>query len=212
MLNLNDIEERNGILFYPASLKDIIDPVVAFPNLKEYWFADYKYSNLNQINFEVKIGKLIAEESFVLNPSQDLGRTNPVYFKSYTYEQKDENNNLYYFRFLSGDAISIFRYFFLLKGIKLSVFFYRRDSVGLGGSAMYWFKKKNFRCILHALTNYNTMGILCTDGSCCGDFDQLKNFDQPKIFQYNNKVVTPIRVQHNLITWKVNLNQNASNS
>ena len=106
---------------------------------------------------------------------------------------------------------------FLTAIDQLSVFFHRSDSTGEGGSNQLWFKEVLFPLVLSKMRN---KGLLITDGSLCGYFDDVfdyyvpwnamcgeEPYSRPKIstnFKWSNfhfKCVA--KISHNTFVWQV---------
>ncbi len=82
-----------------------------------------------------------------------------------TYENADMIRNIRIHR-CRGLGDETFLYFFKNKGCPLSIFYYRGDSPGEGGSGFYWLNGSKLKTVLEVLENG---GLIVTDGSNCDD-------------------------------------------
>jgi hypothetical protein len=152
-------------LFYPCAGKDIVDPIKTFlPFIDEFWFID-----LNR--FDVK--ELLAEQEieFLQHDRSEI--------TGYYLRDKNEpfrlRNDCFVCRHIPTDSqftinyccgprsgYNAFRAVVKDPGNPLSVFYYRGDSPGEGGSGFRWTDRKMLR---YVLAEIEPGGMLVTDGS-----------------------------------------------
>lgn len=74
----------------------------------------------------------------------------------------------------------------MLMGLEnISIFFYRRDSDGEGGSEQYWFSPTLFNLVLYKMIDG---GLIVTDGSNMSPYPYREDFPWSS-FSYHNKIV-----------------------
>ena len=82
-----------------------------------------------------------------------------VYHETYERRQDQRRITVHQCR---GRGYDAFRTFLKSRGSSLSIFFYRGDSPGEGGSGFYWLKKDRLRNVLEVLEDG---GLIVSDGS-----------------------------------------------
>jgi hypothetical protein len=151
-------------LFYPSAGKDVTLPVSVFmPFIDEFWFVDTTYvlrkPLLADSDFDLKLesserdrfaGTTIhANESFVVDVRRD----------TYTHLPTGRALTVNACR---GRGYDLFRAAFRRPKQMISVFFYRGDSQGEGGSGFYWLRRPTIRFVLQQL---EPNALLVSDGS-----------------------------------------------
>lgn len=193
-----------GILFYPCTGLDIIEPIELFADtIREFHFADLIPFTLPSIPKE----SLLASSKIIKQ-----GYLNPKLYQIII----DVNNKYLTINWHQTDAIKV-----LEKLNNISVFFYRGDSIAGSGSGIYWLGKELFSKILTKIVNG---GLIITDGSNPDEdykihpwkelylHSQLGHFSdnriiKPNNFTYNNRCFTclgPLGKRYGTVyAWKV---------
>lgn len=168
-----------GNLFYPAAGNDVITPIQAFSSLlTDFWFVDLCYDQkpiLSHCN-----GYRLVEATLEQVSGKTIKSGEPyeimIYHQVYEHMQDERVINLHKCR---GRGYDVFRTQFKDKDAPLSVFFYRGDGVGEGGSGFYWLGNKRLKNVLEVLEEG---GLIATDGSnaipqlkCRSGFPNLEN-------------------------------------
>ena len=157
----SDLPSRT--LFYPSADRDIELPVTTFlPYVDHFWFVDSSYRltapllkefeeyRLRKSRFEVREGLTLRHEQ----PFQ-------VRISHETYSIPD-SERLFSVHACKGLGYDTFRVAIKNVGKKLSVFFYRGDSPGDGGSRFYWLRTPTIRYLFEQL---DPTAIVVSDGS-----------------------------------------------
>lgn len=189
MLKNNITSLPDGVLFYPCSRSDIFTPIMEFSDwVDQFWFVDkYKYhqgigitrafelSKLLSEHFE-KIDELIWEPEKREDPSE-WSLTDPVIITE-TFKRKKDGRKITV-NLRKGDGLSCLN---KREFGNVSVFFYRGDSSGEGGSGQGWFRdkdtRKRFRQIIERIPSG---GLIAADGSNCTSKFPLCYFKQHSI-------------------------------
>jgi len=149
-------------LFYPSAGSDILDPVDAFmPHIDEFWFCDAAYTLENA---------LLMQPDFRLNSREctelsgvTLRRKEPfkiqVSSEGYTHLP---TGRTFIAKACRGRGYDCFRVAIKEPGKFLSVFFYRGDSAGEGGSGFYWLRPPTAK---YVLSQMDCHAIIVSDGS-----------------------------------------------
>ena len=150
-------------LFYPSAGSDFSTPIASFlPYIDEFWFADINYDLTKP---------LLTQKDYQLNsrhPSKlsgtTLRRNEPftveVSSESYTHLP---TSRVFLANVCCGRGYDTFRVAFQDTKRLLSVFFYRGDSPGEGGSGFRWLRKPMLKYVLAQLDPH---AIIVSDGSC----------------------------------------------
>lgn len=154
-----------GNLFYPSAGDDILTPIEVFsPWLSNFWFVDpiYTGSPLLENN---------SDYQFVDDPKnqkrgvsgETLRKCEPFEIEVYqeTYKRKQDQRCITVYQ-CKGRGYDTFRSLLKSQQTPLSVFFYRGDSPGNGGSGFYWLRKARLKNVLEVLEDY---GLIISDGS-----------------------------------------------
>ena len=168
-LDLQWLEEaashfKSRQLFYPCSGSDIFDPINIFlPHVEEFWFADLRYeSSVNHPKLPETEFRPISHNDRELS-GYTLKHNKPftisIHTHKYVHHATEKEITI---NFCAGHGYNVFRAALRNNNIKLSVFFYRGDSTGDGGSGFCWLKRKLLR---YVLTEIEAGGLLISDGS-----------------------------------------------
>ena len=151
-----------GSLFYPSAGSDTATPIEVFsPWLSDFWFVDNAYDGTpllrNNSNYQ-----LLRHQEKSVN-GKTLKKQEPFEIKVYQeiYERTQNQRHITVHQ-CQGRGYDVFRILLRGKCAPLSVFFYRGDSPGDGGSGFYWLKKPRLKNILEVLEDY---GLIISDGS-----------------------------------------------
>jgi hypothetical protein len=174
ILDLSKLDfDNSGCLFYPCAGDDIVDPLRLFkPYISSFWFVDRYYFSQSK-NDSMTIHSLIENHrlSEVFNERYSLkvktkgtltrlaGTDLTPFIQTEIYSN---NNTSFEINRRKGYGVSALR-----EDIPtISVFFYRGDSEGDGGSGNPWLNSRLFVKVLARLRN---RGLIVTDGSqTCG--------------------------------------------
>ncbi len=157
---IEKLEAKN--LFYPSAGYDLEDLVKWFsPSITNFYFIDIIYDSKTALTNETEY-KLLDQANCSLN-----GKTinNKEQYKIEISKQLYEDINLrhqFSVYMCRGRGYDAFRSIFKLQDCRMSIFFYRGDSGGEGGSGFNWLKKPRLRNILEVLEDG---GLIITDGS-----------------------------------------------
>ena len=125
-----------------------------------------------------------------------------------TYENADMIRNIRVHR-CSGLGDETFLHFFKNKERPLSIFYYRGDSPGEGGSGFYWLNGLKLKTVLEVLENG---GLIVTDGSNCDDDATIQlNPDKTdgnrmrlaEPFVFSDRKFIRLGYVDNLVIWQV---------
>jgi N-formylglutamate amidohydrolase len=167
---LNSLRARS--LFYPSSGSDFLTPIKVFaPWINDFWFVDsHGHSDrvlnnqtdyrLSRVTREIRRGITLRSKT-----EFEIKITNEIYHYI-------DGSHSIQVHWCCGRGYDAFRVIFKLPQKPLSVFFYRGDSPGEGGSGFDWLGKGRLRNVLEVLEEG---GLIVTDGSNC-TIDQLKEF------------------------------------
>ena len=152
----------NRTLFYPSAGSDFKEPIKTFmPWIDEFWFVDVNYDEkcprLADVGF-----RLISSSYFELTGrtiSLDYPFRIPVSSQQYLHVPSGREFTA---NFCRGRGYDAFRSAFRVPQRPLSVFFYRGDSQGEGGSGFMWLKRRTARYIVDQLDSHS---VLVSDGS-----------------------------------------------
>lgn len=176
---------KSGVLFYPCSGNDIIEPVEMFSmHTPDFWFVDRGYfrpGHQDTIRFGLdldanEIQPILGTSSLYRRISKNvLGPASSSRF-SHNIEpcvvtERYRNlisNTKFNIHLRNGYGVSALR-----KDIpKISIFFYRGDSEGEGGSGTQWLNSTHFDLVIKKMLNH---GLIVTDGSqSCGSKQYAK--------------------------------------
>lgn len=186
LTNIHDLDfNKSGVLFYPCSGNDLITPVNMFSeHLSDLWLTDRGYFTPGHqdtkafgldldahsvkpvlqsfSNYELIRKSVIGLPSF----EQSDNNIEPC-VKTETYLHKTTNKE-FKLHLRRGYGVSA-----LNNDIKrISVFFYRGDSDGEGGSGTQWLNSSRFDGVLKKMVDN---GLIVTDGSqSCGSKQYAK--------------------------------------
>lgn len=184
--NIDDLDfDKTGVLFYPCSGNDLIAPVNMFSeHLTDLWFIDRGYftpghqdTKVFGLDLDAHLVKPVLQnlsnyeltrKSIAGLPSFEQSNNNiEPCVKSETYLHKNTNKE-FKLHLRRGYGVSA-----LNNDIKrISVFFYRGDSDGEGGSGTQWLNSSRFHEVLKKMVNN---GLIVTDGSqSCGSIQYAK--------------------------------------
>ncbi len=183
-----NIKVPEGILFYPGAGEDTLEPIELFGGLVDKLvFADIREITLPDTNCEKvfynsvrnryysgrtkgEIEKGIVEEVHIKTQSTniDIGNAMFKYFDMDIGSVRTVNNiRVEDWYLYNKDKIKINTFnndgfLSLLNLTDISVFFYRGDSQGEGGSGQWWFSPQVFKVLTSRLTDG---AIIITDGA-----------------------------------------------
>ena len=161
-------------LFYPCAGKDIVDPIMAFlPHIDEFWFVDLREFDVKKLLANHEITFLQREGSeitghYLREKNRPFRLTNECVVCRHVPTERQFTIN---YCFGSGRGYNAFRAVVKDPSKKLSVFYYRGDSPGEGGSDFRWLGNKMLR---YVLAEIEPGGLLVTDGSM--GHPQLRKF------------------------------------
>jgi hypothetical protein len=153
---------KNGSLFYPCSGDDVVTPIKAFsPYLSDFWFVDIRSVNPSLI--EKRCGYRLVDSHNERVEGETLRRREPfrITVNHEVYRNISIGAEIRVHR-CCGRGYDAFRVLFKNKSQKISVFFYRGDSMGEGGSGFYWLRRGRLRNLLEVLEDG---GLIVSDGS-----------------------------------------------
>lgn len=204
---------QGGVLFYPCSGDDIQKPIETFAqSIDVFWFADIAYLRHGPRRYR----RLIESRSlrFVSEETREVPKTvhedwDDVQQEKFPWLEPNLIEQTYLHtptgrriivNLRGGYALAAFQ-----KHIdKLSVFFYRGDGRGEGGSSMQWLKgtktgKGHFTEVLQRIIH---QGLIVTDGSNCtkvknNEYRHFARFHLSKEGQWSEQaVIEPFADQH----------------
>lgn len=152
-----------GTLFYPSAGCDISTPIEVFSSwLSEFWFVDTEYTGRRPLLENNTDYELVGNQKESVS-GETLVKHKPFKIEVYqeTYERKRDQRRITVYQ-CKGRGYDTFRTLLKSRKIQLSVFFYRGDSSGGGGSGFYWLRKARLKNILEVLEDY---GLIVSDGS-----------------------------------------------
>lgn len=187
--NLTDINNlafnKSGSLFYPCSGNDLSTPIDMFSgHLSDLWFVDRGYftpthqdTKRYKLDLDAnEVSPILAGNNnyepirkTIIGPSSSRhsnGDIEPCVMTE-TYQNKETNNtfNLHLRRGYGVSALENDMSY-------ISVFFYRGDSEGEGGSGTQWLNSTHFSLVLKKMVSH---GLIVTDGSqSCGSKQYAK--------------------------------------
>ncbi|MEI8363624.1 MAG: hypothetical protein WCG35_10460 [Betaproteobacteria bacterium] len=185
-----------GSLFYPCSGRDVVDAIKFFGDrVNEYHFSDPFHPLFKTLNRDVapKISDVINLPSIGNIVLHEGGVTKkPAYGQPSVFHQKDG-------------------VFTLIDDItNMSVFYYRGDSQGEGGSGQNWLGPVLFDLVLSRLMNG---GLICTDGANgSGEiYHRLMKLEVNEAYHYRNLVIKRLDVslpakRLQMFVWQVHEN------
>jgi hypothetical protein len=153
---------RAASLFYPCSGQDTLKPIETFlPWLNQFWFVDDNYTGRPLLARFPQYRLLEVQSELVSGIT--ICRRLPFEIKVYhqTYE-RTEDRRPFLVHQCCGRGYNAFRALFKLPGKAVSVFFYRGDSGGEGGSGFNWLWKERLKNVLEVLEDG---GLIVSDGS-----------------------------------------------
>ena len=154
---------RAGTLFYPSAWYDISIPIEVFSSrLSNFWFVDTDYTGRRPLLENNPDYELVGNQKESVS-GETLVKHKPFKIEVYqeTYERKQDQRRITVYQ-CKGYGYDAFRALLKCRRIQLSVFFYRGDSPGNGGSGFYWLKKPRLKNVLEVLEDY---GLIVSDGS-----------------------------------------------
>lgn len=169
--------EPGKVLFYPCAGFDVLHAIETYlPEVRTFYFADkYRFDGKPLLNTERRYrdGELEFEDFSnryrlqstreidlkAIFSARQLHRRSSVFLE--TYERLSDNVTFYVVQ-CNGAGEAFFKTFFVDAGQKLDVFYYRGDSMGFGGSGVFWLGENLLSAILQQLNND---GRVTTDGS-----------------------------------------------
>ncbi|HPS31256.1 MAG TPA: hypothetical protein PLZ43_13440 [bacterium] len=190
MLKDNIASLPEGVLFYPCSRSDIFTPIMEFSDwVDQFWFVDkYKYhqgigiSKVFELSEQLsehfeKTDEMIWEPERRENP-EEMSLMHPVIVTE-TFKRKKDGRKITV-NLRRGDGLSCLN---KREFGNISVFFYRGDSMGEGGSGQAWFRdrdtRKRFKQVIERIPSG---GLIITDGSNCSSKLPLRYFRQNSIY------------------------------
>ena len=154
-----------GTLFYPSAGYDISTPIEVFSSrLNNFWFVDPIYTGSplleNNSNYQFVDDPNNQKRSI---SGKTLRKREPFEIEIYqeTYKRKQDQRRITVYQ-CKGRGYDAFRTLLKSQQTQLSVFFYRGDSPGNGGSGFDWLKKPRLKNVLEVLEDY---GLIISDGS-----------------------------------------------
>jgi len=152
-------------LFYPCAGEDIVEPIMTFlPYIDEFWFVDLNEFDVEELLANHEITFLQREYRTIAghclrNKNRPFLLTNHCFVCEHIPTESEFKIN-----YCNGRDAGYHAFRAVVKdpGKKLSVFYYRGDSPGGGGSDFRWLEKKMLR---YVLAEIEPGGLLVTDGS-----------------------------------------------
>ena len=201
---LMDVTVPKGQLFYPCCGHDTMYPLWLFKGMiHTFHFADPNRIALpnveNLSDFNERPDQITTQDTLDKQLYIVRQKSTPSYYIE-RWEQRDSKKRMDVFSHLSDGAN-------VLENLKsISIFFYRGDSIGEGGSGIMWFGPELFNKVLDKLVDG---GLIITDGSnpdkkhlltkwkslyehSHWDFPDLKEGEKPANFTYDWKKFTCI--------------------
>ena len=200
IINRQAIEEiasgfQSKRLFYPCAGEDIVEPIMTFlPYIDEFWFVDLRKIDVKKLLANHEITFLQREGSeitghYLREKNRPFRLTNECFVCRHVPSERQFTIN---YCFGSGRGYNAFRAVVKDPGKKLSVFYYRGDSPGEGGSGFRWLGNK---MLCYVLAEIEPGGLLVTDGS--NALPQLATFcsksnynDQPLAYENGEDAAT----------------------
>ena len=167
----------NRRLFYPASGRDFDLPVKAFyPFIDEFWFVDTQYSLGSALLEDSEFEHVSTFQTKFSGTTLHRQKGFTVGVRSDTYIHA-ESGREFTINKCRGRGYNLFRAAFQFPRNHLSIFFYRGDSSGEGGSEFYWLPRPILK---HVCSQLEPNALLISDGS-----NAIKRFrrfnDHPQI-------------------------------
>jgi hypothetical protein len=151
-----------GNLFYPSSGSDLATPIEVFSTwLSDFWFVDSAYTGKPLLRENPHYQLIDSQYKSLQGTTMKRGTQFEVEVYHETYERKQDQRRITIHQ-CRGRGYDAFRIFLKSRGASLSVFFYRGDSQGEGGSGFYWLKNDRLRNVLEVLEDG---GLIVSDGS-----------------------------------------------
>lgn len=182
-------------LLYPMSGNDFMLPIKTFMGyIKDFWFVDIRYE-LNTPFIRDKDYALIEKNRHNLS-GETLHSKKPFEVNILTEKyQHTPSGTLFTVNACKGRGYDTFRVALKNPGKHLSVFFYRGDSQGEGGSNFYWLTKKNLKHLIHQLER---PALIVSDGS-----NAMKEFRK----FFHKTEISPEEAQEKSTNFKFNNNR-----
>ena len=185
LTNISSISfNKLGALFYPCSGNDLTMPLEMFSgHLSDLWFVDRGYFtpghqdtssyqldlDANEVNLKLDSHQYESLLKVIIGPSSSERGNRHIEPCVMTQTYKNiQQNNVFNVHLRRGYGVSA-----LERDIRrISVFFYRGDSEGGGGSGTQWLNSRHFSLVLNKMVNE---GLIVTDGSqSCGSKQYAK--------------------------------------
>ena len=156
-----------GNLFYPSAGDDISTPIEVFSaRLSNFWFVDTSYEGEPLLREKSDYRLIPGECEEKIRNGRTLRRHEPFEIKicqeTYEREQDQRRITVHQCKGRGYDAFRTLRTLLKSQQTQLSVFFYRGDSPGNGGSGFDWLRKARLKNVLEVLEDY---GLIISDGS-----------------------------------------------
>lgn len=151
-----------GNLFYPCSGRDVGIPVSTFlSRLTDFWFVDTRYDHSPLLAGHRRYRLLDRQCESITGKT--LRRGEPYELKVWHEIYEDIRcGREFRVHKCCGRGYDAFRGLIKQQRKQLSVFFYRGDSPGEGGSGFWWLQDARLRNVLEYLEDG---GLIITDGS-----------------------------------------------
>lgn len=179
---LNSLNARN--LFYPASGRDIDVPInILYPWIKTFWFVDAYYEKKPFLKLRKQF-ELIDKKSESLSGAT-IKSHEKYHVEVYTESFIDTKHNItFHVNKCRGRGYDTFRSILKNNKDQLSIFFYRGDGEGEGGSSFKWLHKDRLKNIFEVLEDG---GLIITDGSNGTSKFRLKDKETVEDAVHNKK-------------------------
>ncbi len=150
-------------LFYPSAGDDLLDPIKTFlPHVDDFWFVDITYGLRSNALTEPSYQCVDVSNEVLrgVTIKRKLDFRIRVQTERYAHVPTGRRFTV---NMCKGRGYNAFRVAIRDRGKRLSVFYYRGDSMGEGGSGFYWLRKGAVARIV--LAQLDPCAVVVSDGS-----------------------------------------------
>ncbi len=198
-LKINADHLASGGLFYPCSGNDVATPLAVFgEHVDDFWFVDRAYTKdqLERLLDRLSVDVVSCDSREIVGTTIKTASEYRLFIWNYVCRVPGIPRELT-LHFCRGRGYDAFRSLFRIPDKNISIFFYRGDSGGEGGSGFFWLKSR----LRHVLPHIEGDGLIVSDGSNARDqfrFPFMREMTGPqalshvKPFQAYGTVITPV--------------------